>query len=654
MNKVFSRLILWFTALSAVFFSSSVFASTALDGSVYTISAGRVLDSSGTAFLWAYWKSPTLNGNDYLYSIPYYDSYYTQKVIASSYSTNSNYRTICYSGSTPVAQTNQWTYIAGSFSATFYGTYAKVGVDYVRASDCAIITQAQALALPAYTPPWSCSSDTIATWWNCSCKKTGTYSSTASWSVPMVWRANGVDVSGSITTATTNDAFSSKFNSYYIKYPSGVSYKPDLILGTIDASSIGGARSVQTIWASTWMIYSDSRTLVSTVSWNYYLFYTGDATWSSNSLLSSANPLFTNSATNDDNTFNSFVINSSSGGFIPLTANRFSVYYQPSSWLSSANVLDNYTYLGNYLANTMITLPYGQKTRRIKIVPLSSTVYVSWVSPFNTPFREDQICSILDGSALTAELASRSSLSGSVISNVNFCGSAFDVPYIGSALGAMCNFVQPLIKPLVWGFQTTVDMINIVPPATAPTTFDYYPKFTFSGMTIDISTQSGAIPLYSSWSDVNPLKITSDEASSNMKIWVLALISIILYLVVYALHFWIVAGLVWLLLHISRFFTGFLWKHSGTGNIWSLAPFLVYAWVFFTALLSLIASVSFLLPLLQVIRAYALFLITWLTSFAPWSYALFSGFYIVVFSSIFLVGTFYLIHVLFEKHSRLN
>jgi len=100
-----------------------------------------------------------------LYSIQYYDSYYTQKVIASSYSTNSNYRTICYSGSTPVAQTNQWTYVAGSFSATFYGTYARVGVDYVRASDCAIITQAQALALPAYTPPWSCSSDTIATWW---------------------------------------------------------------------------------------------------------------------------------------------------------------------------------------------------------------------------------------------------------------------------------------------------------------------------------------------------------------------------------------------------------------------------------------------------------------------------------------------------------
>ena len=690
MNKFLSRLILWFTALSAVFFTSSAFASTASDWSVYSIgstNSSRVYDASWSVVYcalawWSDWPSNswslcTSNVNaqyDYLWwPVRKYDSYYTQR-----YSVNFNSNVIpanqadiftinCKNGSGAwrlQGQTIQTVALWVLPTVNMYGNYTKVNYKnkwdnlfydrFYRASDCAIITEAVALALPAYIPPWTCNSDTIATWWNCSCKNTGTYSATASWSVPMVWRANGVDVSGSITNATTYDPFTSKFNSYYIKLPSGSSLKPNLVLGTIDASSIGGARSVQTIWASTWMIYSDSRTLVSTASWNYYLFYTGDATWSSNSLLSSANPLFTNSASNDDNTFNSFVINSSSGSFLAITANRFSIYYQATSWLSLSNVTDNYTYLGDYLANSMITLPYGQKTRRIKIVPLSSTVYVSGVSPYNTSFVQDQVCSVLDGSPLTAEIASRSSLSWSIIANTNFCGSALDVPYIGSALGAMCNFVQPLIKPLVSGYQTTVDMINIIPPSTAPTTFDYYPSFTFSWMTMHISTQTGAIPVYSTWSDVNPLQITSDEASSNMKIWVLALISIILYLVVYALHFWIVAGLVWLLLHISRFFTGFLWKHSGTGNIWTLAPFVVYAWVFFTALISLVASVSFIFPLLQVIRAYALFLITWLTSFAPWSYALFSGFYIVVFSSIFLVGTFYLIYVLFEKHSRLN
>ncbi len=653
MSKLLSRIILWFTALSAVFFTSPVFALTASDWSVYSISAGRVLDSSGTAFLSAYNLSPTLNGYDYLYSIPYYDSYYTQKVIASSYSTNSNYRTLCYSGSIKVAQTNLWTYVPGSFSAQFYGNYARVGVDYVRASDCAIITQAQALALPAYVPPWSCNSDTIATGWNCSCKKTGSYSSTASWSTPLVWKYNWLDVSASITTATTTDAFSSKFKNYYIKYPSGVSYKPDIILGTIDASWIGGTRSVQAIWSSTWMIYSDSRTLVSTASANEYSFYTSDG-W----MLSSTPIVWnvtTNSATNDDNTFNSFVINSSSGGFLPIAYNRFSVYYQKGAGWSYSNLADNYTYLGDYLANTMITLPYGQKTRRVKIVPLSTTVYVSWVSPFNTPFTEDQLCTVLDGSALTAELDSRSSLSWSLaIANVNFCGVALDVPVVGSALGAMCNFVQPYAKSFVSKWQPVVDIINIVPPATAPTTFDYYPKFTFSGMTMDISTQSGAIPVYSSWSDVNPLKITSDEASSNMKIWVLALISIILYLVVYALHFWIVVGLVWLLLHISRFFTGFAWKHNASGNVWSLIPFVAYAWVFFTAILSIVASVSFILPLLLVFRAYALFLIVWMTSFAPWSYALFSGFFTVMFSSIFLIGIFYLVHFLIERFWKLN
>ena len=363
----------------------------------------------------------------------------------------------------------------------------------------------------------------------------------------------------------------------------------------------------------------------------------------------------TNSATNDDNTFNSFVINSSSGGFLPIAYNRFSVYYQKGAGWSYSNLADNYTYLGDYLANTMITLPYGQKTRRVKIVPLSTTVYVSWVSPFNTPFTEDQLCTVLDGSALTAELDSRSSLSWSLaIANVNFCGVALDVPVVGSALGAMCNFVQPYAKSFVSKWQPVVDIINIVPPATAPTTFDYYPKFTFSGMTMDISTQSGAIPVYSSWSDVNPLKITSDEASSNMKIWVLALISIILYLVVYALHFWIVVGLVWLLLHISRFFTGFAWKHNASGNVWSLIPFVAYAWVFFTAIISIVASVSFILPLLLVFRAYALFLIVWMTSFAPWSYALFSGFFTVMFSSIFLIGIFYLVHFLIERFWKLN
>lgn len=680
MNKIFSRLILWFTALSAVFFTSPVFALTASDGTVYTIghtNNSRVFNWSGQAIYcasanfsfsqfnsWSLCTSNVNASNDFgAWPLRSYDSYYTQRYVlnGSTYKFHLN------------CNVSSWSWLYYTFltdikvwvdpTINMYGSYLKIHFQnkndnlfydrFYRASDCAVITEAQALALPAYTPPWSCTTDTIASGGNCSCKKTGGYSATASWSTPLVWKYNWLNVSASITTANTTDAFSSKFKNYYIKLPSGVSYKPDIILGTIDASWIGGARSVQAIWSSTWMIYSDSRTLVSTASANEYTFYTSDG-W----MLSSTPIVWnvtTNSATNDDNTFNSFVINSSSGGFLPIAYNRFSVYYQKGAGWSYSNLADNYTYLGDYLANKMITLPYGEKTRRVKIVPLSTTVYVSWVSPFNTPFTEDQLCTVLDGSALTAELDSRSSLSWSLaIASTNFCWVALDVPVVGSALGAMCNFVQPYAKSFVAKWQPVVDIINIVPPATAPTTFDYYPKFTFSGMTMDISTQSGAIPVYSSWSDVNPLKITSDEASSNMKIWVLALISILLYLVVYALHFWIVAGLVWLLLHISRFFTGFAWKHNSSGNVWALIPFLAYAWIFFTAILSIVGSISFILPLLLVLRAYALFLIVWLTSFAPWSYALFSGFFTVMFSSIFLIGIFYLVHFLIERFWKLN
>lgn len=643
MNKLLSRIILWFTALSAVFFTSSVFANTALDWSVYTISAGRVLDASGSAFLGWYNKSSTLHASDSLCTIPYYNSYYTQKVIAASCGTSS-YRTICYSWSTVVGQTNLGTYVAGSFTADFYGNYARVGVDYVRASDCAIITQAQALALPAYVPPWTCNSDTIATWWNCSCKNSGTYS--ASWSaVSMDWKYDWMVLSGSqISQSYDTQVFaSSKTNINYMKYNLGSFWKPDPVLGQIDESNLWGATVGRLQFLSQTGTLSNNTQIIGSSTANYFTVETF-------AYDESLNPYSSEFSSWSDNVFNSFTVNQSTG-----TTSFFKVYYLKWRGFKYSSLDDAYDYLGMFQSNTYVTLPYGVYTQKIKLVPTSSAgARIAWVSLWMVPFKQDQVCSFLDGSALTAELASRSTLSGSIIANTNFCWSALDVPYIGSALGAMCNFVQPLIKPLVSGYQTTVDMINIIPPSTAPTTFDYYPSFTFSWMTMHISTQTGAIPVYSSWSDVNPLKITSDESSSNMKIWILALISIILYLVVYALHFWIVAGLVWLLLHISRFFTGFLWKHSGTGNIWSLAPFLVYAWVFFTALLSIIASVSFLLPLLQVIRAYALFLITWLTSFAPWSYALFSGFYIVVFSSIFLVGTFYLIHVLFEKHSRLN
>jgi hypothetical protein len=88
--------------------------------------------------------------------------------------------------------------------------------------------------------------------------------------------------------------------------------------------------------------------------------------------------------------------------------------------------------------------------------------------------------------------------------------------------------------------------------------------------------------------------------------------------------------------------------------VWALIPFLAYAWIFFTAILSIVGSISFILPLLLVLRAYALFLIVWLTSFAPWSYALFSGFFTVMFSSIFLIGIFYLVHFLIERFWKLN
>ena len=660
MNKIFSRLILWLTALSAVFFSSPVFAydiKYSADGTPYYINAWTVYSPDGSVLIksWAgqiynswsfdsfgWWRYTTYGSIGPSAGLVHCLKY------ASDYN-NPGGAPPTFNGFQRVANGNvPW--------VQDYGNYLYTWDYYVARHNCNVSTTLAGLGTlpPAPTPPVTpCTTDTIASGGNCSCKKTGGYSPSASWSTALTWKYDWFNVSASITTATTTDIFSSKFKNYYIKLPSGSTFKPDIILGTIDASWIGGARSVQAIWSSTWMIYSDSRTLVSTASANEYTFYTSDG-W----MLSSTPIVWnvtTNSATNDDNTFNSFVINSSSGGFIPLTANRFSVYYQKGAGWSYSNVADNYTYLGDYLANKMITLPYGEKTRRVKIVPLSTTVYVSWVSPFNTPFTEDQLCTVLDGSALTAELDSRSSLSWSLaIASTNFCWVALDVPVVGSALGAMCNFVQPYAKSFVAKWQPVVDIINIVPPATAPTTFDYYPKFTFSGMTMDISTQSGAIPVYSSWSDVNPLKITSDEASSNMKIWVLALISILLYLVVYAVHFWIVAGLVWLLLHISRFFTGFAWKHNSSGNVWSLIPFVAYAWIFFTAILSIVGSISFILPLLLVLRAYALFLIVWMTSFAPWSYALFSGFFTVMFSSIFLIGIFYLVHFLIERFWKLN
>jgi len=475
--------------------------------------------------------------------------------------------------------------------------------------------------------PVNCATDNIASGGTCSCKASSTPTGT-SWSGSAKSFTYGGSSIASTTTKTSSWLFSGQFSSYSIYKVNSEWYKPNDLLWEIlvsaensHADAIVFSNTGGVVWNNNYVSFSNDN--------GYIKFYTSSSF-----------------SSGTENNFNSFYINSSTGA----VTSYFKVYY----WEN--NSIDPEKYLWIYQTNQLITLPNELKTRSIKIVPASNINFYIWgVSLWNVSYVYGNVCTNLSASGALAELASRSTLSGSTnIANVNFCSSSFDVPYIGSALGAMCNFVQPLIKPLVWGFQTTVDMINIVPPSTAPTTFDYYPSFTFSGMTMHISTQTGAIPVYSSWSDVNPLKITSNEASSNMKIWVLALISILLYLVVYALHFWIVAGLVWLLLHISRFFTGFLWKHSGTGNIWSLAPFLVYAWVFFTALLSLIASVSFLLPLLQVIRAYALFLITWLTSFAPWSYALFSGFYIVVFSSIFLVGTFYLIYVLFEKHSRLN
>lgn len=499
----------------------------------------------------------------------------------------------------------------------------------------------------------TCSVDNIASGGNCSCKKTGWYSPSASWSTSMIWKYNGADVGWSITNSTTSDLFSAKFNRYYITLPSWSTYKPDRTLGTIDVSDIGGTRWIQVFGTSTGMIYTDSRTLVSTASGNSYTFNTSDG-WLLSGMPVVSN-VSTNPAGNYDNTFNSFVINSSTWNTLLLLTNKFQVYYQRWAGLDYSNVADNYTYLGSFASNTMITLPYWEKTRRIRIVPLTTTAYVSWISLFNTPFTDDQVCTNLYWSDLTAELASRSSLSGSTnVENINFCSSALDVPVVGSALSAMCNFVQPYVKPLVAKFQPAVDMINIMPPLTAPTTFDYYPKFSFSGMTMSISTQTGSIPTYSTWSDVNPLQITSDTWSSNLKIGFFALVSILLYLVVYALHIWIVVGLVWILLHVSRYFTGFVWKHNSSGNIWTLAPFLVYAGVFFTALVSIIASVSFILPLLQVVRAYALFLITFMTSFAPWSYALFSWFYAVVFSSIFLIFAFYLIYFLFERFSKLN
>lgn len=725
MNKLLSRLILWLTALSAVFFTSSVFADTPIStlpyyGSKYSVSNSQANYDTVRTIQWisksstgVYSMNSAVSPADSMPFATYKETYTTNPILSFCPSFHDNKSTSYWESShlyiitNPIWYISPWlvnyssggsivtskwfakhsffytdwmpspwspydvalssTGLSATCSQTAYAvrkwegfmwtsvpansavkawSYNPYTNQYCIDSKCITLTD---LA----TSSSSCSVDNISSGGNCSCKKTGWYSASASWSTALTWKYNWLDVSASITTANTTDAFSSKFNKYYIKLPSGSTFKPDIILGTIDASWIGGTRSVQAIWASTGMIYSDSRTLVSTASANEYSFYTSDG-W----MLSSTPIVWnitTNSATNDDNTFNSFVINSSSGGFLPIAYNRFSVYYQKGAGWSYSNLADNYTYLGDYLANTMITLPYGQKTRRVKIVPLSTTVYVSWVSPFNTPFTEDQICTVLSGDALTAELASRSSLSGSLaIANVNFCGVALDVPVVWSALGAMCNFVQPYAKSFVSKWQSVVDIINIVPPTTAPTTFDYYPKFTFSGMTMDISTQTGAIPLYSSWSDVNPLKITSDASSSTMKIWVLALISILLYLVIYAVHFWIVAGLVWLLLHISRFFTGFAWKHNSSGNVWSLIPFLAYAWVFFTAILSIVGSISFILPLLLVLRAYALFFIVWLTSFAPWSYALFSGFFTVMFSSIFLIGIFYLVHFLIERFWKLN
>jgi len=661
MNKIFSRFILWFTALSAVFFTSSVFANTASDGSVYTIwhtNNSRVYDASWSVVYCAsagwssgtvtnVWSSCTSNANasydSSYWPVRKYDSYYTQRYsvnYSSNVSLGDKFSVACKNASGSwinnqiISNIKLWVIP----TVTMYGNYLKINWQnkwdnlfydrFYLASDCSIITEAVALALPPYTPPWSCATDNIASGGTCSCKVSSTPTGT-SWSgsaLSWTWGGSGVT---STTTKTSSWLISGQFSSYSIYKVNTEWYKPNDLLWEIFVSA-ENSHADSIVFSNTGGVVWNNNYVTFTTDNGYIKFYT-DGKW-----LSSWT----------ENNFNSFYVNSSTGA----VTSYFKVYY----WEN--NSIDPQKYLWIYQTNQLITLPNELKTRSIKIVPASNTNFYIWgVSLWNVSYVYWNVCTNLTASGALAELASRSTLSGSTnIANVNFCWSAFDVPYIGSALGAMCNFVQPLIKPLVSGYQTTVDMINIVPPSTAPTTFDYYPKFTFSWMTMDITTQTGAIPVYSTWSDVNPLNITTDASSSNMKIWILALISILLYLAVYALHFWIVAGLVWLLLHISRFFTGFLWKHSGTGNIWSLAPFLVYAWVFFTALLSIIASVSFLLPLLQVIRAYALFLIVWLTSFAPWSYALFSGFYIVVFSSIFLVGTFYLIYVLFEKHSRLN
>lgn len=691
MNKIFSRLILWFTALSAVFFTTPAFAlwspSPLISASnpcvrypmafspTKTTSPYPVLyNSTSVNNSASYWYIDTSDTFHFFHRVSTYvaealtipnvecssifwDAFVTYIATNSSWQNNTwyvrlkngNYKNISVASNTTLTVSAEYSspdyfpeslpYSNGKFLPPLSQSYPSnwVGSLFYISGSTLYINNNGNKNSPTYvavTLPWNavlpvyCWSDNIASGGTCSCKPSTVPTASSSSGSAMTWEW---DWTWSITTTTKTSSglFSDNFSSYSIYKVNSEWWNPNDLLGSISvyggvshADPIVFSNTGGVVWSNNYISFSSDWFIEIRTEWKKWF------------------------STTTDNLFSAFYINSSSGS----VTSSFEVYY------GSNGSSDPTTYLWIYNTNQLIVLPSQILSHSLKIVPTSSSNFYVWgVSLWSPSYSYDNICTNLSASGALAELASRSTLSGSTnIANVNFCGSAFDVPYIGSALGAMCNFVQPLIKPLVWGFQTTVDMINIVPPSTTPTTFDYYPSFTFSGMTMHISTQTGAIPVYSSGSDVNPLKITSNEASSNMKIWVLALISIILYLVVYALHFWIVAGLVWLLLHISRFFTGFLWKHSGTGNIWSLAPFLVYAWVFFTALLSIIASVSFILPLLQVIRAYALFLITWLTSFAPWSYALFSGFYIVVFSSIFLVGTFYLIYVLFEKHSRLN
>lgn len=514
---------------------------------------------------------------------------------------------------------------------------------------CWQITQAEVDALPPYVPSTpACSSDNILTGWNCSCSPTGEYFiSGATTPLTFTWWGKTLDPAN-IKTNSTYRFSANKAKSYTVSYDEGT-WKPDPNLINIDVSSFGGSTVNHVIlWSSTGQLSTDS----SMVQWTNSLVDFKEIDQYIKVTVSGEN--------SKENLFNSIYINSSTGVTFPtLVTHRFAVYYASMelSWGAAAEANLNpwadqdWKYVGDYWYNTRIDLPYGSNARYLKIVPLQTASYVKAISLFNVPYEQEVSCKIVTDEEKQVIISGSGT---TLIDSINLCWQIpIDIPVIWSAINSLCPYFEPVFKPVVAKIWPFLNFIYLPPPSTPPTAFNFFPKVTMSDGTWTLGTQTWWVLFSTGQTNISKFKVVSDDSNQWVKKWVLAVVAILLYAVLLALHALVIYATFMFFLMIHRFLDGIFWV-SHQGNLISSLPFLGYIALLFTTVLSVLTFFSFLLPILDFTKQFFLWIIVNITAFADGSYTLFHWFYALIFGGILIVPLIYLLYILIQKFGRLN